>query len=205
MPKERIIETGEFWKQIAPLLIEALNDPEGIELTNKIDSVVKDFSGYDWEYGPSKVEEFYFSLSPGSQVKNFEEIDEVISLAPRLRGWEFISGKPRKEELLNFLMLNENNEEISIETQNWECVVYRFPDQTVDLDVKLDGINGNTDTQYYALDIHLTNLLGERNYLRVVKNFNIVSEFSHRDSPQAFPVNQVFFVLQEYFGLDQTN
>jgi hypothetical protein len=199
---QEAMEINSFWKQISPLLTKVLGDPDNAGLINQIDTVVKEFCDYDWEYGPSKVESFYFCLSPSSQEKVIEEIDEVISLAPKLEGWEFISCKPRKDEILSFSILNERNEEVSIQTQNWKCVVYKFKDQTVDLDVTIDGVNGDKDTQYYALNIHLTNLLGERNYLRIVKNVKIVSEFSGDDSPRAILINELFDVLNRYFSLE---
>jgi hypothetical protein len=196
------IEADAFWGQLSPLLTKVLGDPENADLINQIDTVVKEFSDYDWEYGPSKTERFYFCLSPAWQEKSIGEIDEAILLAPKLEGWEFISCKPRKADVLGFLILNERNEEVSIQTQNWKCVVYKFQDQTVDLDVMVDGVNGDRDTEYHALNIHLTNLLGERNYLRIVKNVKIVSEFSEKDSPRAFPINGLFDVLKRFFPLE---
>jgi hypothetical protein len=65
----------------------------------------------------------------------------------------------------------------------------------------LDEVNGDSDTQYYALDIHLTNLLGERNYLRIVKNVKIVLEFSEKDASLAFPINDLFDHLKRLYSL----
>lgn len=194
-----VIEATAFWKEISPLLTKVLGDPENAGFINQIDTVVKEFAGYDWEYGPSKVKRFYFCLSPGWQEKYIEEIDEIILNAPKLEGWEFMSCKPRKEEILSFLILNERQEEILIQTQEWKCVMYRFKDQTVDLDVMVDEVNGDSDTQNYALNIHLTNLLGERNYLKLVKNVKIVSEFSEKDASLAFNVNDLFGHLKRLF------
>jgi hypothetical protein len=200
MVKEAI-EVTTFWKEMSPLLTKILGDPENAGLINQIDAVVKEFCDYDWEYGPSKNERFYFCLSPAWQEKYIGEIDDIILSAPKLEGWEFISCKPRKADVLGFLILNERDEEVSIQTENWKCVVYKFQDQTVDLDVMVDGINGDRDTQYHALNIHLTNLLGERNYLRIVKNVNIVSEFSEKDSPRSLLINELFDVLKRHLSL----
>jgi hypothetical protein len=195
------IEITTFWKEMSPLLTKVLGDPENAGLISQIDTVVKEFSDYDWEYGPSKVKQFYFCLSPSWQEKYIEEIDDIISNAPNLEGWEFKSCKPRKEEILSFFILNESKVEILIQTQKWKCVMYRFKDQTVDLEVMVDEVSGDSDTQYYALNIHLTNLLGERNYLRIVKNVKIVSEFSEKDASLAFNVNDLFGHLNRLYSL----
>lgn len=201
MAKEIVIKVNAFWEELPPLLTKVLGDPENPFLIDHIDAVVRKFWSFDWEYGPSKVKRFYFCLSPGWQEKYIEEIDDIILSAPKLEGWEFKTCKPRKEEILSFFILNERKEEILIQTQKWKCVMYRFKDQTVDLDVMVDEINGDSDTQYYALNIHLTNLLGERNYLRIVKNVKIVSEFSEKDASLAFTVNDLFDHLKRLYSL----
>jgi hypothetical protein len=139
-------------------------------------------------------------LSPNRQESQIEEVDEIISLAPSLAGWEFISCKPRKTEILSWYMLNEKNEKIMVDARNWKCVVYKFPDNTVDLDIKVEEVRGDIDTQYTAVDIHLTNLLGERNYLKIVKQINIVSEFSEKERGRSIPVNDLFKVISTHIS-----
>ena len=104
--------------------------------------------------------------------------------------------------VLSFVILNESDEEIIVDTHNWKCIVYKFPDKTVDLDIKVEGVKGDIDTQYFAVNIHLTNLLGERNYLKVIKGVTIVSEFSEKDSARAIGVNDIFNVLASHLSLE---
>jgi hypothetical protein len=192
-----------FWNATVPLLKQVLVEPESDELIKQIDKVVSDFGDYDWEYGPSKKTQFYFCLSPNFREELIDEIDKIISLAPTLNGWEYISCKPRKEELPKWNMLNENDEEITIDARSWKCVVYKFPDQTIDIDIKIEGIKGNLDTQRMAVDIQLTNLLGERNYIKIVKGVNIVSEFSEKDKGRAIPVNELYEVIIKHIPTAQ--
>jgi hypothetical protein len=82
-----------------------------------------------------------------------------------------------------------------MDTRGWQCVVYKFKDNTVDLDVKINNIEGELDTRCSAVNIHLTNILGERNYLKIIKNVAVVLEFSQTDGRRAIPISDLFKVL----------
>ncbi len=187
-----------FWKAISPLLEKVLTNPENEGLIKQIDNLVSTFGDYDWEYGPSNKTEYYFCLSPNFQEDLIDEVDEIVSFAPSLSGWEYLSCKPRKPEVFSWVMLNENDEEITVDTRKWKCVVYKFPDNTVDLDVKIDDVRGNSDTQNLAVDIHLTNVLGERNYIKIVKGVSIVSQFAEKDRLRSIPVHELFEVIAKH-------
>lgn len=191
-------KADSFWKSLTPLLDQVLKDPENDTLINQIDDLVSKLGEYDWEYGPGKKAEFYFCISPNLNADLIPQIDEIISHAPVLDGWEFISCKSRKEDVFSWMMLNENGEEITIDTHGWKCVVYKFSDGTVDLDVKISGVKGDSDIQQLAVNIHLTNLLGERNFIKVVKGFNIVSEFAEKDKGRSIPVNDLFKLIAQH-------
>lgn len=172
-------KVNRFWEEFSVLSQEIIKSPDNNKVIERVDYLVKELGGYDWEYGPSEKGEYYFCLSPNLQEELLKKVDEIVSLAPVIYDWEIISGKPRKKEFLKgWTMFNEDNTEILVDTDNWKCVVYKFPDNTYDIDFKISGVEGNEDTQYLAVDIHLTNLLGERNYLRLIKGVNIVPEFS---------------------------
>jgi hypothetical protein len=188
-------KVAEFWKTIFPVLERVLTDHENDQLIMQLDSIVSAYCDFDWEYGPSEKTDFYFCLSPNLREELIDEIDDVISRAPNLIGWEFICGKPRKPGVVNWVMLNEREEEITIDAHSWRCVVYKFPDNTVDLDIKLTGVNGNLDTQCIAVDILLTNILGERSFIKVVKGVNIVSEFEERNAEKSIVIEDLFKVI----------
>ena len=69
-------------------------------------------------------------------------------------------------------MKNELNIEIQINTSNWEYILYQFDDNTFDIDVLIDDIDGDTNTCYLAIDIALTGYLGEEKYMQLIKNVN---------------------------------
>ncbi len=168
----------EFWNVFSSISEEVLVTPNDDKLIAKIDSSVRDLGDYDWEYGPSQTKRFYFALSPNLQIHLLEEVDYIVSLAPAIDNWEIISCKPKKKEFLEeWEILNERGEKIIVNTKNWKCVIYKFPDDTIELDVVIENVDGNDEIKYLAVDIHLSNILGERKYIQKIKTFSILNEF----------------------------
>ena len=183
---------NEFWSEFSVLSRKILDNPLDDETINKVDALVYDLGEFDWEYGPSKKREYYFALSPNLRLDLLDEVDKIVSLAPEMPDWEIISCKPKKEEELDqWSMLNQNEEEIEIDTTGWSCILYKFQDGTYEIDVKVGPINGDEDTKYTAVTIQLTNILGERKYLTAIANFKIVDEFSSEISNRSILVKDL--------------
>jgi len=181
-----------FWTEFEVISNEIIKYPESIYLIQKLDHLVDDLGPYSWEYGPSVSREYYFSLSPNLNEELLNELDKIILLAPQIKGWEFFSGKPKKNELLTeFTIENEAKIEIKIDTTSWECIIYKFQDGKYELDVKIFEIAGDEDTAYSALDVHLVNLLGERCYIKKISGVSLISEFDQKVKGRAILLNNI--------------
>ena len=121
----------------------------------------------------------------------------MISLAPVVDGWEFIAGKPKKNEILPWLMLDDSRE-ITVDPSIWRFILYKFKDNTFDIDVKLNDLNGSLDFQYLAVSILLTNALGEKEFMKWIKGINIVTEFEGGNEAKSIPVKEIYKVISKY-------
>jgi hypothetical protein len=194
------LRVADFWERLIELLNSIKSDPENNELINRIDKFISDTTEYDWEYGPSSKTEFYFCLSPNLREDLIEEVERIISLAPKIDGWEFIAGKPRKDEIVPWLMLDDNNLEIMVDPSNWRFILYKFKDNTFDIDVKLNDLNGSLDFQYMAINILLTNALGEKEFMKWIKGINIVTEFAGGPESKTIPIKDIYRVISRHMG-----
>lgn len=191
------IDIKTFWNHLIPLLREIKINPENNELIHQVDKFISDETEFDWEYGPSSKAEFYFSLSPNLREELIDDVERVIALAPTVDGWEFIAGKPRKE-IVPWIMLSEHNEEIEVDPSSWRFILYKFKDGTFDMDVKLNGLKGGLDFQYMAVNILLTNALGEMEFMKLIKNVNIVEEFTGGSDAKSIPMIEIYKVISKH-------
>jgi hypothetical protein len=167
----------EFWIWFESIASDLLAYPTNKNLIKKIDEHVYRLGRYDWEVGPWNDGLYYFAISPNLDIEKATTARRIIEMAPICKGWHFLSSKPPKAWTGIWKMTNETGDEILIDSNDWKYVLYRFNDDTFDIDIVIDSIKGNLDTQYLAADIALTGYLGEENFMRLIKNIQIVNEF----------------------------
>lgn len=134
----------------------------------------------DWEIGPLNNREQYFCLSPNLNENLIPLVREIVEAAPELKNWKVIPFKPKKGWIGQWKMFNETGKEIMVDADSWRCVLYKFEDDVYEIDVKVEHVDGNDDIKYLAVDIVLTNLLGEEVYLKTIKNISLVKGFEEK-------------------------
>jgi hypothetical protein len=169
-----------FWEWFKSIADDLLLDPTNSSLISQIDYRVSQLGHFDWEIGPFYEGIFYFAISPNLNIDRLAITRQIVDLSPKCRGWDFLSSKPPKKNWRGIWMMNNDfGKEISINSNNWEYILYQFEDKDFDMDIMIDDIDENLETCYLAIDIALTGYLGEEEYLRLIKNVKIVPEFGH--------------------------
>ncbi len=187
---------NDFWNKFRGISKIIREFPEEDNIIQLVDNLVKTLGDFSWEYGPSINTDFYFSLSPNLNPDNLVLIKDIISSAPKIEGWEFIAGKPKKREFIpSWIILDDKEEEIKINASNWRCIIYKYSDNTYDLDVEITNLNCNEDTKYYAVDIHLINLIGELSYIELITDIKIVSKFSPEEYDKSIMMKDILKYL----------
>lgn len=170
-------EIQTFWEEFKAISTDLIRSPNDKNLIKEINASIMKLGNLDWEYGPfNDKNRFYFCLSPNFNAKNIPVIEQIITAAPKIERWKFLAYKPKKEWVGRWKMEGNNDRILTIDSTNWKAVAYKFPDNTYDIDVKLDSWNYEEDASI-AVDILLVNVLGEEKYMRLVENVRIVDEF----------------------------
>ncbi|WP_426671589.1 hypothetical protein ACPPVU_10160 [Mucilaginibacter sp. McL0603] len=169
----KIVKFWEWFKLISDDLLRAPTRPD---LISKIDDSVNKLGSFDWEIGPYKKGEYYFAISPNLDINKLEVTREFITYAPVCPGWTFLSSKPPKDWKGIWKMANENGKDIWIDSNNWRYILYKFEeDETFDMDIIVDHIEGDINTIHMAIDIGLTGYLGEEKFITLIKHIKIIS------------------------------
>ena len=148
----------------------------------QVDAAIDGLGRFDWEIGPYRDENYYFAISPNLDTHKLETTKEFIKYAPICAGWTFLPSKPIKNDWKGiWKMHNEDEKEILVDSNNWRYVLYKFEDETFDMDIIIDDIDGNKDTIDMAIDIGLTGYLGEEKFIELIKHIEVVSNIEGQD------------------------
>jgi len=175
-----------FWEWFTSVSEELLKKGDNSAFIERIDHFITSLDErLDWEIGPVEGElalnykaEQYLCISPCLNTDRLYLTKEIISYAPTHASWLFLSVKPAKGWIPRWTMLNELDKVIPIDSTHWKYVLYLFDDGTYDMDVWIDQVDGNSDTQLSAVEIAVTNLLGEERFMRSIKNIQLISDIN---------------------------
>jgi len=169
----------KFWKWFESISDDLFENVTRRDLLDQIDTHVSLLGKLDWEIGPVDKSNYYFAISPNLDDKKLEFTMEIVSSAPICRGWKFFSSKPPKEWEGKWEMKNEKNEDIFVDTTDWEYVLYQFEDNTFAMDILIDGVDGDLNTHRLAVDIALTGYLGEEKFMTLIRDIQFITELKN--------------------------
>lgn len=194
MDKNTINNINQFWVFFEEISKRLLIDPENFELIEMLEGKVNQLLGLGWEYGPSN-NGLYFCLSPNNDYNLIDYTRFAISLAPDLLDWKFVVGKPQKvEEIDEFILYNDDGTETRVITTAWRAVVYKFKDGTYDIDILIDE-SLDVESKDIALDIALTNMLGEIHCMEKINKVAVVEQFDDDTDKRGFEFRYLPAVL----------
>ena len=165
-------------------------------LIETINNRVLDFGLFAWEIGAGKTKRFHLTLSPNGDAKRLALSRSIIAQAPSLRDWEFYHAKPAKQWDYIFSIYDDFMMERSIEAFRWEYVLLEYPDDSLELKIVASNINFlDGEAKKAAVDLALTNIVGEECKVNYLKKVSIVEEFDDEYSGMGAPIRE----LKEHF------
>ncbi len=179
------IEILEFWdwfKRISSHLSKNIKDSEVLK---ELDKRILSLGPFDWEIGPYNNGRFFLAISPNLDKEMLHKTKEIISYANDSLIWAFLPSKPEKGWFGYWKMQNESHDDIEVNAEGWRYILYEYDDKELEIDVYIDKIDGDLNTAYQALDILLTNLLGEEKYMYLFNAVTIIrniEEFTYNES-----------------------
>jgi hypothetical protein len=104
----------------------------------------------------------------------------MTAVAPQLDSWEFHPAKPSRDWSLVFTVVVEG-EEIEVDANTWEFVVYKFKDDTCDLVFKPDKIPSRLNDSLDLAGIIIANgELGEEKRIDLIERIEVVEAWDER-------------------------
>ena len=133
--------------------------------------------GLSWEIGPGLTKKNSFTISPNGNKDLLVQTNHIIDKAPMLDDWEFYSSKQPKENWNKAKLIDRG---IEFEATNWTYVLLQYPDDKIEILVKADNLQSlDANSKEIAVDLILTNLLGEERKMNEIDFIDIVNNFEN--------------------------
>jgi len=178
MDHNKILAFWNWFRQISNRLSLNLKDQD---LLSELDYHIQNIGYFDWEIGPYSDDIFFLAISPALDKNLLKQTKKIISMAENCPNWIFLASKPEKGWFEKWNMENEQNQTIEVDAGLWKYVLYEYENNVLEMDVFVDKIDGNQDIAYKAVDIALTNLLGEELYINLFENITVIQDVSKFD------------------------
>ena len=175
--KKRIASFWDWFQQMENQFKAYFDDEPIVNkefLVESMNNRVLDFGLFSWQMGPGNEKPFYFTISPNGNQQRLELSKIIIGAAPNLNDWEFNFAKPAKDWDFKLLLYDNFMRECQIDVALWQYILVQKPNSKVDIFLDLQGAEKiDEDTRLTAIDIALTNILGEERKILVLNKIEI--------------------------------
>ncbi|HIB8181717.1 TPA: hypothetical protein ACWX1I_003127 [Elizabethkingia anophelis] len=147
-----------------------------------LDNEIQKLGNFAWEIGfDDKVNKYFLSISAEGNSELLKESKAILDHAPKIDNWIFYSYKPPKQWnfILNLLI---NGEEVQFNANNWQYVLYKYPDNVYDIVIKVPLSYKTYEEHFYEIgQIAVSAELGETFVNEYISDIDLVFEFNEKE------------------------
>lgn len=177
-PKEII----QFWDWIR-ININFLEPSKITEkFINLLDDEIQKLGNFAWEIGfDDKVNKNFLTISAEGDSELFKESKAILDQAPKIDDWIFYSCKPPKQWKF-ILVLSINGEKVQFNANEWQYVLYKYPDNVYDIIIKVPFSYHIYKEHFYQIgQIAVSAELGEAFVNEYINDIDLVFEFNEKE------------------------
>lgn len=198
MQRESIrLDIVDFWDwfQVHEHMYRDIVDAQAA--VDAMNEQVLQFGLFSWEIGEGKTKPHYLTLSPNGDKGRLELSKKIVAAAPELPQWEFNYCKPPKDWDFTFEAFDQFMIKQQFDASGWEYLLQRNEDSEVEIFILADNLHVlDADDEMNAIDLVLTNVLGEENVIHNLDAFEVVDEFE----PQFDDLIEKLPLLRHHFA-----
>jgi len=154
-----------------------------------LDEWVSGLSIPDWEIGPDHAEDQYLALSPNGDLDILKLTDIVVSRAPKISGWKFYSGRPKKNWDGKFIWSIHRE---TIDINGWKALVLRYPDNIYEIIFLAMNFDNFSENEILALIKFIAmSELGEEKFIKKVCGVYFDQNPSAQDIKDSISVREI--------------
>jgi hypothetical protein len=167
-------QIDDFWNWFTRESKDLKSTDSDMKFLRALDTTISSW-GFGWEIGPGIEKDFSFTISPSGDLNLLQLTDRIIERAPILEKWEFYSWKQAKE---SWNIVRNFAEMFEFKANDWQYVLLKYPDNKTEILVKTNNLEIlNKKQKELAVDLVLTNLLGEKRKMEEIDFISVVDQF----------------------------
>ncbi len=179
-----------FWSWFASIEADLAANVENESLLKELDEQVYSLDlEISWELGPGRDKEWFLAISPNLRKDLLEETELIVSMAPDIAKWEFLSATPVKDWNYKFELPEDR---IEIDMLNWKCIVIPAYDSKYDVFlISDDSALIPTHLGQTVCEIALKSILGERVLIEKINNYKLQNRSDINKDQQLLDLNEL--------------
>lgn len=165
------------WFQANEYLFREIIDAEGA--VKAMNEQVLQFGLFSWEIGEGNAKPHSLTLSPNGDKQRLLLSQKIVAAAPDMPDWEFNYCKPPREWDFKFEAYDQYMVRQQFDASEWEYVLQKNEENEMEVFILADNLSLlDDDDEMNAVDMVLTNVLGEENVIHHLDAFEVVDEFN---------------------------
>ncbi len=196
--EQRIQDFWEWFNEnrmvIEQVVSESLH-PQTNYVVEQLDQHLLGMGKLKWQLENPRPSQFILTLSPNNERKLLAITQSIVQGANYALGWEYHHAIPVKGTFE--VDLYDNEMEIrSIVAHHWKVIPVIEPDGRYELLINApELLELDEDTQLIAVDLMLTDVLGEELKIKCLSGFQIIEDVEDDQTDDLIPIQQLSQIL----------
>lgn len=193
------IEDFWNWFEVNQTVIEAVirdNSHPALErIIENLDQHILGMGKLKWQLDEPTPKGFTLVISPNSNRDLFKITKQIMAACPTSTQWQFFDSIPPTGELVVSLY-NADMDVCTVDTRSWEMILEPDEDGRDYVQILAENMDQlDEDTRLIAVDLALTNILGEALKINHLSGFNLVDELEINQHGKACTMETLAEVL----------
>lgn len=187
------------WFEVNQAVIEAVihdnSHPELERIIENLDQHILGMGKLKWQLDEPIPNHFTFVISPNSNRDLFKITKQIIASCPAASQWQFFDSIPATGKL-TVSLYNADMDICTVDTQSWEMILEPDEDGRDYVQILAENMDQlDEDTRLIAVDLALTNILGEALKINHLSGFDLVDELEINQHGRACTMEKLAEVL----------
>lgn len=183
-----------FWKWFTESehLIQGAIQEESVDrqvqIKEQLDNLVLDFGMLTWDLGLDDNSNWFFTLSPNGDSDLLQITEQIIAEAPTHLNWTFHASRPAKDWDRTFRIYDHEMEIQEVDASTWHYVAFLDSNNKIELVIEVGDLQLEEEILENAVNLFLTNEIGERLLITDISGIQIVNEMEPEDAAVKYPI-----------------
>lgn len=197
----QIIDFWDWFEKNEYMFREIIDPEHAVDTMNE---QILSFGMFAWEIGEGKNKAHSLTISPNGDKARLQLSKKIIGVAPELSAWEFHPCKqPKHDWDFSFEAYDRFFSKHTFDANAWDYMLEKNEEGNIEVVVSAENLhNMDLDDELNAVDLVITNILGEELVIHHLDAFETVEGFDEEQIPYSFKMPTLKTEFEKLLGLN---